>query len=204
MASYVLMRKSTLASENGYARRTLALSRAALSADTAIPPRIRALALRQAAHGHAMLGEPTQAFRLIEEARDAIAGADPDDPLDSQLAGYCLDSYLMAEQAACLTELSRPHEAAATFERTLAAWPDLFQRDKGLCLAKYALAAAQADDIERAQALARDAIAVLRTTGSARTLHYLRITADQMGRRGAQQAAASVAHALRALPFHQS
>jgi hypothetical protein len=56
--SYVLMRKSNQASGLGDAGRTLDLARAALRGKDRLGPRVRALALRQEAHGHALSGDP--------------------------------------------------------------------------------------------------------------------------------------------------
>jgi hypothetical protein len=76
--SYVLMRKSNQASGLGDAARTLGLAQAALRGQDRLSPRVRALALRQEARGHALSGDPTGCARALDAGQSG--GSSPGRP----------------------------------------------------------------------------------------------------------------------------
>jgi hypothetical protein len=89
------------------------------------------------------------------------------------MAGYCSASYVEMEAANCSILLQRPQEAAETFQRSLASWPDGQERDKGLCLARLATASAVLEDVEGAAEHGHAALAIALNTGSARVVQEL-------------------------------
>jgi DNA-binding transcriptional regulator YiaG/tetratricopeptide (TPR) repeat protein len=173
--SYVLMRKSNQASGLGDAGRTLDLARAALRGEDRLAPRVRALALRQEARGHALSGDPTACARALDAALEQAAAAPGDHGDDDRaLAGYCTPSYIDGEAADCWMLLGQPRKAVAILEHGLAAWPAPYQRDRGLNLARLAVAHATDREPEQACAVAQEAAGIVSNTWSARATAELR------------------------------
>ncbi|MGH2369661.1 MAG: XRE family transcriptional regulator [Chloroflexota bacterium] len=172
LLSYVLMRKSNLASDGRDAERALDLARQALHEWDRLTPRLRAVALRQEAHAHALRGDTAACARSLDRAMEqATSGRTGEPELD--LTAYCTPSYLGMEAAACWVQLGQPHRAVATLEQGLSSWPPEYKRDLRLCLARLALAHAAAGDAEQAYRVAQRALGIVKDTRSARTLREL-------------------------------
>ena len=168
MVSYVLMRMSNQASGLGDTARTLDLARAALRGHDRLSPRVRALVFRQEARGHALSGDPAACARALEAAQEqAAAPGDHGDDEDA-LAGYCTPSYIDGEAADCWMLLGQPHKAVTILEHGLSAWPAPYERDRGLNLARLAVAHAASREPEQACAVAQEAAAIVSNTWSAR------------------------------------
>jgi transcriptional regulator with XRE-family HTH domain len=172
--SYVLMRKSNQASGLGDTGRTLDLARAALRAQDRLSPRVRALAFRQEARGHALSRDPTACARALEAAHELAAAPEDHGDDERALAGYCTPSYLDGEAADCWMLLGQPRKAVAILERGLAAWPAPYQRDLGLNLARLAVAHAADREPEQACDAGQQAAGVVTNTWSARATAELR------------------------------
>jgi transcriptional regulator with XRE-family HTH domain len=200
MISYVLMRKSNQASTLGDANRALTLARGSLRHPEQLSPRGRALALRQEARAHALSGNETAAARSIDAAREAVAAADVQDPADLALTGYCTPSYIEGEAADCWLLLQRPRKAAAIFEESLASWPAGYERDRGLNLARLAVAHAASQEPERACEVARQAVTITHDTWSARAVGELRRLPTLLEPWGASAPVAELEESLAALP----
>src|SRR6266498_4465914 len=89
LTSYVLMRKSNQASGVVDAVRTLDLAHAALHKPDRLTPRVRALALRQNAHGYALAGDATRCARALEAAAEETARHEDHGDEERLLTGYC-------------------------------------------------------------------------------------------------------------------
>jgi transcriptional regulator with XRE-family HTH domain len=172
--SYVLMRKSNQASSLGDAGRTLGLAQAALRGQDRLPPRVRALALRQEARAHALSGDPTACARALEAAQQQAAAPGDHDEDERALAGYCTPSYLDGEAADCWMLLGQPRKAITILEHGLAEWPAPYQRDLGLNLARLAVAHAADQAPEQACAVGHQAAGIVSDTWSARATAELR------------------------------
>jgi transcriptional regulator with XRE-family HTH domain len=172
--SYVLMRKSNQASGLGDAGRTLDLARAALRGQDRLAPRVRALALRQEARGHALSGNPTACARALDAAQEQAAAPLEHGDDERALAGYCTPSYIDGEAADCWMLLGQPRKAVAILEHGLAAWPAPYQRDLGLNLARLAVAHAADREPEQACAVGQEAAGIVSNTWSARATTELR------------------------------
>jgi hypothetical protein len=163
--AYVLMRKSGIAADGKEHGRAVSLAVAACRGLEALPPRLRALNLRQRAISHALVGDELQSERAVEHALEAVesaeAGAD-------QLA-YCTPSYVALESGVSAFHLGRHDLSAERLTRAAATWPAGFTRDQGLCLARLAVVEAVRGNIEAACAVGQDAVAVTRVADSART-----------------------------------
>jgi len=104
LRAYVLMRRSNIATESGSPGHGLGLASAALRASHSLTPRIRAVALRQVANAHALLGEQGDFERAVGEALEQAESGDQSDPL----AGYCTTAYVEMEAAASWVHLGQP------------------------------------------------------------------------------------------------
>jgi hypothetical protein len=177
LLSYILVRKSNIVTESGTPGHGLGLANAALNVCDRIPPRIRAVSLRHRARAHSLLSEKKEFERDINEALDYAAdGQSSDDCYVSIEAGiswdhakYCTPSYIAMEAGVSWVEFARPDLAIDIFRNSLQTWPpDSQVRDRGLCLARLATASAVQRHVEAACEGATEALAIARTTGSAR------------------------------------
>ncbi len=174
LTSYVLMRKSNQASGVGDAADTLDLARAALHKDDRLTPRVRALALRQEAHGYALGGDATGCARALDAAAEQAALHEDHGDEERLLTGYCTPTYVEMEAADCWMTLGQPAKAVAIFEHGLADWPADYQRDRGVQLARLAVAYAANREPDQACAVAREALTIAASTGSGRATAELR------------------------------
>ena len=182
LTSYVLMRKSNQASGVGDAVRTLDLAHAALHKPDRLTPRVRALALRQEAHGYALAGDATACARALEAAVEQAALDEDHGDQERIETGYCTPAYVEMEAADCWMTLGRPDKAIAIFENGLAAWPSDYQRDRGVHLARLAVAHAANREPEQACAVAREALTIAVSTGSGRATTELRRAVGRLAR----------------------
>jgi tetratricopeptide (TPR) repeat protein len=199
LTSYVLMRKSNQASGVGDAPRTLDLARAALHKQVRLTPRIRALALRQEAHGYALVGDATRCARALEAAAEQAALREDHGDEERVLTGYCTPTYVEMEAADCWMTLGEPDKAVAIFQHGLAAWPADYQRDRGVHLARLAVAHAANREPDQACAIAQEALAIATLTGSGRATAELRRAAGRLARYDLP-AVAELREALAVLP----
>ncbi|MET8865822.1 hypothetical protein ABZW11_23035 [Nonomuraea sp. NPDC004580] len=179
LVAYVLMRKSNIATEAGHPGQGLGLANAALKAAPDLTPRLRAVSLRQLANAHALLAEPREfesaVDRAIQQATEGLGQVATDK------ARYCTPSYVQMEAGMSWVLLGNPSAALSIFERSLTQWPEAAQtRDKGLCLARLATAAAAQGEIERAVEAGREALTIAQRTGSARIRTQLKALSDHL------------------------
>lgn len=95
LTAYILHRKSNIVTEAGSPGHGLGLANAALKVSGSLSPQIRAVALRQQARTHALLSEPSQFRRAIDEAL-ICASQEDSDSIDNP-ARYCTPSYVEME-----------------------------------------------------------------------------------------------------------
>lgn len=166
LSSYVLMRRSNIASDAARPELALKLANAALEHSIQLPPRHIAVALRQQAQSYAQLGNERACAHALDAAlRYAERGVDT----ERDIARYCTPEYVHMEAARCWVELGKPGEAIETLQRGLAQWQTEYRRDLGLCLAQLAVAHAGNGQIEHALVVADRALQIARETGSFRT-----------------------------------
>jgi hypothetical protein len=169
MVSYVLMRKSSQAAGAGDTGRTIGLAQAAQQHGRQLPPRIRAVAAQQEAHGHALARDEVSCQRKLDEALELAAG----DPTSEGPGRYCIPEFIEIQRATCWLELGRPEQAVGLFEQELTRLPSVHRRDRGVYLARLAGAYAAMDDADGAAVNARQALDVVATTGSRRIVTEL-------------------------------
>jgi transcriptional regulator with XRE-family HTH domain len=93
--SYVLMRKSNIATDAGQPGQGLGLANAALKQDQQLTPRLRAVALRQRANAHALFAETEDFAQDTENA--LIQATDGMTQEETDHAPYCTPSYVEME-----------------------------------------------------------------------------------------------------------
>jgi tetratricopeptide (TPR) repeat protein len=170
--SYVLMRKSNIATDGHDPHRALALANTALRQADALTPRLRAVALRQRANAHAMLRQRKAFEADAEEAlAEAVAGITQE---DHDRAAYCSPGYVEMEIGLAWTHLGRPTAALPVFEESRARLDGSTQlRDQVLCLARLANAYAVAQEPDLALSVGQQALTLGRSLGSARVIRQL-------------------------------
>jgi hypothetical protein len=135
-----------------------------------LTPGLRAIALRQRAHAHALAGEPDDCARAIDDALSEVAV-----PAESDgLTAYCTPSYVAMEAGDAWMRLGRPAKAVSTYEDGLRHWPPGYERDRGLCLSRLAVAYAESGQVEQAAITGRRAAAAVGAASSARSVAQLR------------------------------
>ena len=170
--SYVLHRKSNIATDAGEAGRALGLAEAALRHGDELTPRLRAVALRQKANAQAMVGDRESCARSLGDAlAEAHAGASA---TRDDVASYCTPAYVDMETGNCWLTLGKAAKAVPFLERGLAEWPAGQDRDRGLCLSRLAAAHAHAGDLDAAATAGLHSLEVVRGASSARSLSELR------------------------------
>lgn len=194
LVSYIRMRKSNIASDARKPDLAIAFARAALQNPGPLTPRLKAVALRQEAHGYALLRNYEACSRALDHAFQHAADA-PDD--DADIARYCTPSYVEMEAAHCWVELGKPDKALATLQQGLADWRPDFRRDLGLCLARLAVAHAGTGQPDDALTVAQHSLVIAAETRSHRTARQLHRASELLGATGAGDHARHLRHTLR-------
>jgi hypothetical protein len=168
MVAYTLARKAHQAAEQGDAARTVGLAQAAQR--QASTRRVRAVAMLQEAHGHALEGQERTSHATLDRAL-ALAGRAGGEEGPGR---YLSPGYVELQRSTCWLALGRPERAVPVLERELASLPAVHRRDRGVYTARLAAAYAASGERERGSELARAARVVAQATGSARILRELR------------------------------
>jgi transcriptional regulator with XRE-family HTH domain len=190
--SYVLMRKSNIASDRGQPARALGLAEAALRPGTTLTPRLRAVALRQQAAAYASTGDAALCARALDRAEEEIASADVTDTH----AGYVSAPYIASEAGQCWLALGAPKRAEETLRRGLAAWPDGHHRDRGIGLCRLASALLSQRSVDEAAHTTRQAIDVADLVASPRLHAQLYTLRQRLQRWRSVASVASVTDAM--------
>ena len=175
MATYVMARKSQLAGDMSDAVGAIDLASAA-AAMSRKGSRLRATASTYGAHGYALAGQRTACLRAIDGARET-AGL-PDNNPESPWATWLDGAYIDVQRGRCLSALGDHAKAAAVFQQAIRDLPPSFRRDRGVYLAREALAHAGAREPEQAADAGMQAIAIARDTQSGRVIDELARVGD--------------------------
>ncbi|MGI5469645.1 helix-turn-helix domain-containing protein [Streptomyces sp. CA-132043] len=176
LTTYILARRSQLAGDMRDPIEAVDVAEAA--EDLATPgSRLAAVAATYGAHGQALRKDETATLRAYEHARELQATMDPD-PRSSW--GVWLDSaYIEVQRAQSLTVLGKHREAAEGFRTAISDLPAGYHRDRGVYLAREAVALGQAGEAEQAATIGLQALSVGLDTGSGRiTRELARLDAD--------------------------
>ncbi|MBV9160644.1 MAG: hypothetical protein JO281_03590 [Pseudonocardiales bacterium] len=196
LISYILMRRSNIATDAKRPELALKLANAALDKMPHLPPRYCAVALRQRAHAFVQLGQSDDcasalelAFKFAERSVDS----------EQDLAQYCTPEYVEMEAAYCWIELGQVDKAIGTLQHSLVGWKPEFRRDLGLCLARLAVAYASSGQIENALIVADRSLEIVRDTKSFRTEDQLARIPGILIARGAGDEARRFDRSIRSL-----
>jgi tetratricopeptide (TPR) repeat protein len=196
LISYILMRRSNIATDAKRPELALKLADAALSKATDLPPRYRAVALRQRAQAFAQLDKLEDCARTLELAfKLAERSADS----ENDLAQYCTPEYIEMEAAHCWIELGQADKAIDTLRHSLTQWKPEYRRDLGLCLARLAIAHASGGQIENAIIVADRSLELARETKSFRTEEQLARITPILTAHGAEDEARRFDRSIRSL-----
>ncbi|WP_031521985.1 hypothetical protein [Streptomyces sp. NRRL F-5123] len=171
MVAWTLFRKSQQATTRGNAAQSVSLAQAVLRNEPVLTPSMRASALQQAAHGHALDGDERACHSLLDEAHSFAASTETKGDARSGHGDFCTPGYIEIQRANCWLALRRPDLAVPVFERTLDHIPDAYQRDKGFAQARLSKAYAETGRYEESAESAASALATARSSGSLRTMH---------------------------------
>lgn len=170
MVTFVMARKGQLAGDMRDCSGAVDLAEAAatIARDGS---RLQATAATYGAYGHALAGRGTVSLRALDNARE-LAGRPNDDP-GSPWATWLDDAYIEVHRARCLSVLGNHTQAAEIFQQAIKDLPQSFRRDRGVYLAREALAHAGAEDPEQAAATGLCALAIAQETKSGRIITEL-------------------------------
>jgi tetratricopeptide (TPR) repeat protein len=170
MATYVMARKSQLAGDMHDATSAIDLASAA-GGMARKGSRLKATAATYGAHGYALAGQRTACLRTIDGARE-MAGR-LDSKAESPWATWLDYAYIDVQRGQCLSALGDHTKAATVFQQAIRDLPPAFRRDRGVYLAREALAHAGAREPEQAAGVGMQAVAIARDTHSGRVIDEL-------------------------------
>ena len=173
---YTMARKAQLAGDMHEGLDAIDLAEATLRV-APVHSRLLAMGTVFGAHGHALRGDETASEKAYEHAL-ALVSTPPDK--ENARGRWLGPSYVEAHRARSLVALGRHDEAASVFQRAIQALPASFRRDRGLYLARAALAQVQASGPEEAAASGARALEIAATTGSARIFAELALLDAQL------------------------
>jgi tetratricopeptide (TPR) repeat protein len=193
LSTYVMARKSQLAGDISDAGSAVDLAAAAAGMARG-RSRLKATAATYGAHGYALAGERAACLRAIDRARDVAAHLD-DDPA-SPWASWLDSSYIEVQRGRCLAVLGDYGNAAGVFRQAIRELPSSFRRDRGVYLAREALAYAGAREPEQAAGVGMQAVAIAAHTQSGRIIDELACVDAGLARWSALPAVADFRDAL--------
>ncbi|MFJ1562505.1 helix-turn-helix domain-containing protein [Streptomyces mirabilis] len=169
LTSYVMARKAQLAGEM---RDLVDVVDLAEAAQRMARPRSRlaAVARTYEAYGHALRGEDTDSERAIDDVRNSLDRVSSD---TTPWGVWLNEQYVDVHRAQGLEVLGKHAEAAEIFTAAIKSLPAGYHRDRGVYLARAAVAHAGAGSPEEAAAVGLQALTVAADTGSGRIVREL-------------------------------
>lgn len=171
LIGYALINQAQVRTDLGDGHAVVDLCEAALEDTHRLLPKIGVMALQQQAHGASLTGDRKAVDRLIDQADGLLSRVDDDLPWGN--ACRRTPGYLEVQRATCYGRLGLGQEAVSLWDQVLTAIPETARRDRGVYLARHALAAALAGEPDQALDIARTAVDIAVETGSARTRREL-------------------------------
>jgi tetratricopeptide (TPR) repeat protein len=197
-AAFVLARKSQLAGDMHDPAAAVDLAEAAARLASGDRTRLRAASAAYEAHGHALAGNADACQRSLDEASQIAAR--PDEAPDAPWATWLTPAYVEVARARCLDALGEHEVAAGLFGQAIDGIPATLRRERGVHLARQAVARADAGDPDGAGEVGVRAARIADLTGSGRIITELRRLDRTLGRRWPSHPAADeVRHALGSL-----
>lgn len=169
LTSYVMARKAQLAGET---RDLVDVVDLAEAAQRMARPRSRlaAVARTYESYGHALRGESTDSERAIDDVRNSLDRVSAD---TTPWGVWLNEQYVEVHRAQALEVLGKHAEAAEVFTSAIRSLPDGYHRDRGVYMARAAVAHAGAGAPDEAAAVGLQALTVANDTGSGRIVRDL-------------------------------
>ncbi|MGG8318095.1 helix-turn-helix domain-containing protein [Streptomyces lividans] len=169
LTSYVMARKAQLAGEK---RDLVDVVDLAEAAQRMARPRSRlaAVARTYESYGHALRGEGTDSERAIDDVRNALDRVSSD---ATPWGVWLNEQYVDVHRAQGLEVLGKHTQAAEVFTDAIKTLPEGYHRDRGVYMARAAVAHAGAGSPEQAAAVGLQALTVASDTGSGRIMREL-------------------------------
>ncbi|MFG2440849.1 helix-turn-helix domain-containing protein [Streptomyces sp. NPDC048508] len=169
LTSYVMARKAQLAGEKRDLADVVDLAEAAQR--IARPrSRLAAVARTYESYGHALRGEFSHSERAIDDVRNALDRVSSD---ETPWGVWLNEQYLDVHHAQGLEVLGKHAQAAQIFTNAIKTLPEGYHRDRGVYLARAAVAHAGAGAPEEAAGVGLQALTVATDTGSGRIMREL-------------------------------
>lgn len=173
LVAYALTSKAMVRADAGDGVGAVDLAEAALTSAPQLGAKAKAMAVQQAAIGHALIGDRPAVDRCLDDMAGLLTSIE-----HRHFGGDRLDNdpavVVARHRATCYGRMGMGAEAAALWAH---AGVSLDHRDAGVYLARYATALLDAHRPDDAVGLAAEGLGYLRETGSARMrdeLHLLR------------------------------
>jgi hypothetical protein len=199
LVGFALYCKAMLHTDMSDGLGVLDLTGAGLRNGSHLIPKVRALLLQQAAHGHSLTGNAgtsDQCDRLLGEAADLTGQISDDYPWGACTTPQWIDT----RRATVWTLLGRHREAADLWGTVIPLIPASSRRDIGVFSVRHAQSLAGSGDPDHAVVVARNAMPVAVQSGSARMRAELRVLRRRMEPWRGDQPWRDLEEALRALP----
>ncbi|WUH92076.1 helix-turn-helix domain-containing protein [Streptomyces sp. NBC_00433] len=165
LVAYVMVRKAQLAGDMRDPAEAVDL---AAAARVLAPPRSRlsAMGAMYGAHGHALSGDRTACARAYDTALDLVSDLHEDSP--RRRGGWLDSAYVHAQRAHSLSVLGDHKAAAEGFTQAIHTLPPTYRRDRGVYLARAAVAQVHSGEPELAAVTGSQALPIAAETRSAR------------------------------------
>jgi transcriptional regulator with XRE-family HTH domain len=171
---FVLARKSQLAGDMGESGTAVEVADAAMNM-AGSRGRLAAIAATYSGHGHALRGDLAASQRAYDTAHTLQNPADED---SGPWGMFFDDAYIEVQRAHSLAVLGDHNGAISGFQTAIAALPPTFHRDRGVYLAREAMAHISVKDSKKADAeqaamLGLQALDICTATNSGRIMAVL-------------------------------
>ncbi|MFI1733485.1 hypothetical protein ACH40E_30575 [Streptomyces acidicola] len=196
MVTWSLFRRSQQATTKKNAGQVISLAQAVQRNHPALTSPMRAAAMQQEAHGHALDRDELSCHSRLDEAHEFAASPETKGDARSGHGDFCTGSYIEIQRASCWLTLGRPELAVPVFEAALSKIPDAYERDRGLAQARLAMAYAGIREYDQAASQATSALSIARSSGSTRTMHETVAAVNALGEAHNSQAVSNLFDAI--------
>ncbi|MGW9351463.1 hypothetical protein [Nocardiopsis flavescens] len=159
---------------------SLALVTTAQRHRDSLPSPMRAALLQHQAATLARTGDGVGTQMHFDEALEWAVDTDTEGDARAGHGSFCTPDYIALERARAWTLLGSPERAVAIYERVIPRLPVVYQRDRGVALARCALAHRATGEVERAADLAQQAWEIAHVTGTGRAVNDIVALADDL------------------------
>jgi helix-turn-helix protein len=167
LISYALTNKAMLLTDAGSGRAVIDFGHAAMLGDPRrLLPKTRIIAAVQSAHGHSLTGQRRECDQLLDDAA-RLAGQVDDEHVWGN-ACHRTPGWVEVQRATCYGRLGADQEAASLWRQILGGMSRSARRDTAVFRTRHAISLAATGEPEQAGHIARDMVALVRETGSAR------------------------------------